>query len=215
MSLAFWLLGFFCWPCRNTTRAPRSSCVVQEIVEAGAKTGGKSRETRGGAAGNGPPRGIVGRVFLLGVDSTTMPLTAHDNNNSHTITHIEARRGEAVHAAPAAHADPGYPVLTPIRQTDVSQGRCMTRALRSPCVVQEIVAAEEATGRRLRGARGKAAGNAPPSRGIGGRVSLLGDDSTTMPLVAHENRNSHTLIHIEATKARRGRACRLCSPCRP
>ena len=78
LSLDFWLLGFFCWPCRNTTRAPRSSCVVQEIVEAGATTGGKSRETRGKTACNGPPRGIVGRVFLLGVDSTTMPLTAHD-----------------------------------------------------------------------------------------------------------------------------------------
>ena len=70
--------------------------------------------------------------------------------------------------------------------------RHMTSALRSPCVVQEISAAEEAIGRRLRGTRGKAAGNAPPSRGIVGWVSFLGDDSTTMPLVAHENRNRHT-----------------------
>ena len=105
---------------------------------------------------------MVGWVSPLGDDSTTMPLVAHENRNSHTLIHVEARRGEAVHAAPAAHADPGYPALTPIRQTDVSQGMYMTRALRSPCAVQEIVAAEEATGGRLRGTRGKAAGNAPP-----------------------------------------------------
>ena len=85
------------------------------MVAAEAATGGKSRETRGKAAGNAPhSRGTVGWVSLLGADSTTMPLVAHENRNIHTLTHIEARRGEAVHAAPAAHAAPDAPALTPM-----------------------------------------------------------------------------------------------------
>ena len=53
----------------------------------------------------------MGWVSLLGV-STTMPLVAHENMNSHTLTHIEEGRGEAVHATLAAHAAPDAPALT-------------------------------------------------------------------------------------------------------
>jgi len=74
--------------------------------------------------------------------------------------------------------------------------RCMTRVPRSPCALQELVAADAVTGEKTRETSGNEASSGPPSRGLVGWVSLLGV-STTMPLVAHENRNSYTLTHIE------------------
>ena len=203
--------------CRCMTRVPRSPCAVQELVAAGAVTGEKMRETRGKAAGSGPPsRGLVGWVSLLGV-STTMPLVAHENRNSHTLTHIENARNSIEQHDTSTNTNTNTNTNTrmPRPYCACSQVtyewchcRCVTRVPRSPCAVQEMDAAEAAAGGKPRGTRGKAAGDAPLSRGIVGWVSLLGADSTTMPLVDNENRKSHTLTHIEA---RRGEAVHAAS----
>ena len=243
LMLDFWMLGFPLSPCTNTntntrmprpycacsqvtyewchcrcmTRVPRSPCAVQELVAAGAVTGEKMRETRGKAAGSGPPsRGLVGWVSLLGV-STTMPLVAHENRNSHTLTHIENARNSIEQHDTSTNTNTNTNTNTrmPRPYCACSQVtyewchcRCVARVPRSPCAVQEMDAAEAAAGGKPRGTRGKAAGDAPLSRRIVGWVSLLGADSTTMPLVDNESRKSHTLTHIVA---RRGEAVHAAS----